>query len=77
MPFAASGRAEAHFRRAGGHPFHGLPVGEGIRFRRRGTDPAGREVGEWIPGGVTPRFLPKCEKMGVALPPEVYAAEGD
>jgi pilus assembly protein CpaF len=43
-------------------------------FQRTGTDPAGRELGEWRSNGVVPRFLHKCQKMGVALPPETYAA---
>jgi len=46
-------------------------------YRRRGADPSGRELGEWVSIGTKPRFLEKCEKMGFTLPPEVYAAGTD
>jgi pilus assembly protein CpaF len=45
-----------------------------FEYQRLRTDPAGREVGQWVSGGGKPRFLTKCEKMGFTLPPEVYAA---
>ncbi len=45
-------------------------------YRRRGTDTAGREVGQWHCTGAEPQFLRKCAKLGVQVPPEVYA-EGD
>ncbi|MBM3958094.1 MAG: CpaF family protein [Gemmatimonadetes bacterium] len=48
-----------------------------FEYRRRGTDAAGREVGEWVAHGGKPRFLAKCERMGFTLPPEVYAAGTD
>jgi pilus assembly protein CpaF len=45
-----------------------------FRYERRGTDAAGRETGQWISSGTKPRFLEKCEKMGITIPPETYAA---
>jgi len=44
-----------------------------FEYRRRGTDDSGREAGEWICSGIEPRFLGKCEKLGVKVPPEVFA----
>jgi pilus assembly protein CpaF len=48
-----------------------------FEYRRRGTDTAGREVGNWHCSGVRPHFLDKCEKMGIKVPPDVYAAGED
>jgi pilus assembly protein CpaF len=42
-------------------------------YRRRGTDEAGHEKGQWISSGSRPRFLGKLEKAGLTIPPEVYA----
>jgi pilus assembly protein CpaF len=42
-------------------------------YQRLGADPAGHEVGQWVSAGGKPRFLDKCEKLGLTLPPEVYA----
>jgi pilus assembly protein CpaF len=44
-----------------------------FEYRRRGADAAGREVGEWLCSGIEPRILAKCQKMGIRIPPEVYA----
>jgi len=45
-----------------------------FEYQRRGVNEAGREVGQWVCGGLKPRFLDKCEKLGFTIPPEVYAA---
>ncbi len=42
-------------------------------YRRTGTDPAGREKGEWQATGHRPRFLDRLQRMGLTIPPEVYA----
>jgi pilus assembly protein CpaF len=44
-----------------------------FEYRRLGTDPAGRETGQWLCSGVRPRFLSKCQKLGFTLPAEVFA----
>ena len=41
-------------------------------YERQGADKTGREIGQWTCSGVEPRFLEKCRKLGVAVPPEVY-----
>jgi hypothetical protein len=38
------------------------------------VDNLGREVGKWACSGIHPQFSRKCEKLGVALPAEAYAA---
>jgi pilus assembly protein CpaF len=43
-------------------------------YQRRGTNNLGREVGKWACSGIHPQFSRKCEKLGVALPAEAYAA---
>jgi pilus assembly protein CpaF len=43
-------------------------------YQRRGADKRGREVGRWACSGTRPQFARKCEKLGVALAPEAYAA---
>lgn len=43
-------------------------------YHRRGADASGRETGEWISTGVKPRFLDKLAKMGLTIPPDVFAA---
>ena len=43
-------------------------------YRRQGADEARREVGRWICSGRRPGFADKCERFGVDLPPESYAA---
>ena len=43
-------------------------------YQRRGMDSRGREVGRWTCSGTRPQFARKCEKLGVALPPEACAA---
>ena len=48
-----------------------------FRYERRGTDASGRERGEWVSTGARPRFLEKLAKMGLTIPPEVYAAGAD
>ena len=45
-----------------------------FEYRRSGTDESGREVGQWVCSGVRPNFLLKCEKLGVTVPPEAFAA---
>jgi pilus assembly protein CpaF len=44
-----------------------------FEYRRLGTNPAGRETGQWLCSGVRPRFLNKCQKLGFTLPAEVFA----
>ena len=48
-----------------------------FEYRRRRIDEAGREIGEWLCSGIQPRFGAKCRKMGVPLPPELFAAGTD
>jgi pilus assembly protein CpaF len=46
-------------------------------YRRLGVDQNGRELGEWTCSGTQPRFLAKCEKFGIKVPPDVYAEGTD
>ena len=46
-------------------------------YRRLRADEAGREIGEWISSGGEPQFLRKLQKMGLTIPPEVYAEGAD
>ena len=48
-----------------------------FEYHRLRIEESGREVGQWQCSGVPPRFLRKCEKMGVPLRPEVYAEGAD
>lgn len=46
-------------------------------YERRGADASGREIGQWVASGLAPRFLGKLAKMGLTIPPDVYAAGPD
>jgi len=46
-------------------------------YRRLRIEESGREIGEWLCSGTEPRFLAKCQKMGVRLPPGLFAPGGD
>jgi pilus assembly protein CpaF len=42
-----------------------------FRFEQEGVDPNGNTLGHWSCTGVAPNFLPKFERQGIKIPPEV------
>jgi pilus assembly protein CpaF len=48
-----------------------------FEYERTGAGADGRETGQWVCRGAKPRFLDRCERMGLSLPPETYAAGTD
>ena len=43
-----------------------------FEYSRQGQDPSGRQVGQWMCHGVNADFLPKFDKLGLAVPAEVF-----
>jgi pilus assembly protein CpaF len=43
-----------------------------FEYKRTGQDVSGRQVGQWICNGVSDDFLPKFEKLGMAVPASVF-----
>ena len=43
-----------------------------FEYSRQGRDPSGRQVGQWMCYGVEADFLPKFDKLGLAVPAEVF-----
>ena len=47
-----------------------------FRFVERGTDPNGKVLGETLTTGIRPKFTPRLEQYGFALPAEMFAGGG-
>ena len=43
-----------------------------FEYSRHGRDPSGRQCGQWMCHGVEDDFLPKFEKIGMAVPADVF-----
>ena len=43
-----------------------------FEYSRLGQDPSGRQRGQWMCNGVEADFLPKFDKIGLAVPADVF-----
>jgi len=43
-----------------------------FRFVERGVDLNGKVMGEMLPTGIRPKFMPRLEAVGIKLPPEIF-----
>jgi pilus assembly protein CpaF len=43
-----------------------------FEYSRHGRDPSGRQCGQWMCHGVESDFIPKFDKIGLAVPAEVF-----
>lgn len=76
--FATDGtRKITHITEVAGVTEDEVVLNDLFKYERRGVDEAKREKGVWVCKGTEPRLLAKCEKIGLRVPPEVYAAGED
>lgn len=45
---------------------------DAFRFIERGVDADGKVLGEMVPTGIRPKFMPRLEAAGIKLPPEIF-----